>query len=167
MTNWVCMIEIGCHEKLLNVISGLPHRTLEVTLHGSDELIIGVASLLVLVPLIAAGNDRDSLGPSLWPPLVTFGVPLCALADCLERRFSLCPCWLPIVLDEDGPDCLHARGMPGGDVEELLRGLWLVTIEVMQQGSTIHVGSECQDDVGVVDLGELMTLLGEMPNVIR
>jgi hypothetical protein len=37
----------------------------------------------------------------------------------------------------------HARGMPGGDVEELLRGLWLVTAELMHQDSVVHVRPEC------------------------
>jgi hypothetical protein len=30
--------------------------------------------------------------------------------------------------------------MPGGDVEELLRGLSLVTTELMHQGPVVHAG---------------------------
>jgi hypothetical protein len=38
--------------------------------------------------------------------------------------------------------------------------------ELMHKGSTVHTGPECRDDVDVTDLGELVTFLGEMPNVI-
>jgi hypothetical protein len=72
MLSGVRMIGIGCLEKLLKVISILPRLALEVT-------------LLVIMPLITAGGDRDSLGPPLRPPLVAFGAPVCAITVCLER----------------------------------------------------------------------------------
>jgi hypothetical protein len=119
MLSGVRMIEIGCLEKLLKVLSILPRLALEVT-------------LLVIMPLITAGGDCDSLGLPLRPPLVAFGTPVCAITSCLEQRPSTATeSRLPIVLDEDGPNLLLARGMPGRDVEELLNGLWLVTIELM------------------------------------
>jgi hypothetical protein len=62
MLSGVRMIGIGCLEKLLKVISILPRLALEVT-------------LLVIMPLITAGGDRDSLGP---PP--HFGPLLSLLA---------------------------------------------------------------------------------------
>jgi hypothetical protein len=49
---------------------------------------------------------------------------------------------LPIAMDENGPDRLLARGMPCGDVENLLRGIWLVTVELMHQGSAVCAGPE-------------------------
>jgi hypothetical protein len=73
---------------------------------------------------------------------------------------------LPIALNENGPDRLLARGMPCGDVEKLLRGLWLVTIELLHQGSAVCAGPECRNDVDVIDLGEFVILLGEMPVVV-
>jgi hypothetical protein len=56
--------------------------------------------------------------------------------------------------------------MPSGDVEEFFCGLWLVTTELLYQGSTVRVGLERRDDIYVIDLGEFMTLLGEALNVI-
>jgi hypothetical protein len=69
-------------------------------------------------------------------------------------------------MDENGPDHLLARGMPCGDVENLLRGLWLVMVELMHQGSAVCAGLEHRNDVGIVDLWEFMTLLGETPDVV-
>jgi hypothetical protein len=56
--------------------------------------------------------------------------------------------------------------MPGGDVEELLRGLWLVTAELMHDGSTVHAGQESWDDISITNFGELMTLSGETSDVV-
>jgi hypothetical protein len=81
MPNGVCMIGTGCLEKLLEVMCRLPHLALEVTLSGGHDLLIGVPSLLVVIPLIAASSERNSLGPPLQPPFVTIGAPLCALTD--------------------------------------------------------------------------------------
>jgi hypothetical protein len=72
----------------------------------------------------------------------------------------------PTVLDENGPDRLLARGMPGGDDEELIRGLWLVMAELMHQGSIVCARLERRDHISIVDLGELVALLGETPDVI-
>jgi hypothetical protein len=55
--------------------------------------------------------------------------------------------------------------MPGGNVEELLRSLWLVMTELVHQGSAVCARPEHQDDVGVIDLGEFVTLLGEMLDI--
>jgi hypothetical protein len=59
----VCVIGTGCLEKLLKVVSGLLRLALEIMLSSSDELLIRVANILVVVTLIVAGGDRDSLGP--------------------------------------------------------------------------------------------------------
>jgi hypothetical protein len=74
--NGVCMIEAGGLKKLLEVISGLPHLALEVTLSSGDELLVGVTDLLVIVTLIAVGSDHDLLG-------LLFRAPLYILASCL------------------------------------------------------------------------------------
>jgi hypothetical protein len=55
----------ACHlEKILEVISGLSHLTLDITLSGGDELLIGVIDILVIVTLIVVDSDCDSLGSS-------------------------------------------------------------------------------------------------------
>jgi hypothetical protein len=36
----------------------------------------------------------------------------------------------------------------------------------MHQGTVVHVGPKCQDDVGIAGLGELVALLGKPSNVI-
>jgi hypothetical protein len=56
--------------------------------------------------------------------------------------------------------------VPGGNVEELIRDLWLVMSELMHQGLTVCVRPERWDDVNIVDFWELMTLLGETPDVV-
>jgi hypothetical protein len=56
--------------------------------------------------------------------------------------------------------------VPGGDVEQLLHGIWLITADLVHQGLIVRAIPECQDDVGVTDLGELMAFLGEMPDVM-
>ena len=40
---------------------------------------------------------------------------------------ALVPLCLALETVEDRSDCLLARGMAGGDVEELLGGLWALT----------------------------------------
>jgi hypothetical protein len=127
---------------------------LEVALRYSEELLIGVTSLLIIIPLITAGSDCDSLGLPFQPPLVAFGAPLTAGSH------------LPTALDKDDPNRLLTRGMPGGDVEELLRALWLVTTELMHYGSIVHVRPQCWDDVDVAYLEEFMALLRETLDVI-
>jgi hypothetical protein len=149
------------------VIGWLLCLALEVTLRSGNELLVRIVGLLVIIALIVAGSDYDPLGLPLWPPLVAFSAPLCAFAGCLEW----CPSTAaedrpPVALDENGPDCLLTRGVPSGDVVLLLRGLQLIVVELMHQGPTACAEPKCRDDVGIVDLGELVALLGEPPNVI-
>jgi hypothetical protein len=165
--DWVCVVGTGRLEKLLEVIGRLPRLVFEVTLSGGDELLIKIIRLLVIVSLITAGSNRDPLGSPLGPPLISFGAPLCTLAGCLEW----CPSTAiggqpPVALDENGPDCLLARRVPGGDVKQLLCGLWLIVAELMHEGPTVHAGPKCQDEVSVTDLGELMALMVKLLNVI-
>jgi hypothetical protein len=77
-------------------------------------------------------------------------------------------CWVCFhtVLDKNILDCLLTRGVAGGDVKELLRGLRLVMAKFMHQGSIVHAGPECRNGVGVTDHGILWHFLGETSNVI-
>jgi hypothetical protein len=158
----------ACHfEKFLEVIERLSCLVLEVTLGSSNELLVRIISLLVVVTLFVAASDYYSLGSLLWPPLIAFGAPPCILAN----RLEWCPLTttggcLPVTLDENSPDCLLARGMPSGDVEQLLHGLWLIVTELMHQGLVARARLDCRDDVGVIDLVEFMALSGESLNVI-
>jgi hypothetical protein len=56
--------------------------------------------------------------------------------------------------------------VPGGEVEQLLHGLWLIAAELMHQGPAICAGPKCREDVGVTDLGELMEIVEKSQNVI-
>jgi hypothetical protein len=82
--NRVCMIGTCCLEKLLKVISGLSRLALEVVLNSGDDLFVGVTDLLVVITLVAAGSDLDSLEPP-FQPSCRFWRLLCTLAVCLER----------------------------------------------------------------------------------
>jgi hypothetical protein len=71
------MIRAGCLEKLLEVVRGLLHLTFKITLDGSNMLLVGVTSILIVITFITTGGDCDSLGLPLWPPLVISSAPLC------------------------------------------------------------------------------------------
>jgi hypothetical protein len=49
-------------EKLLKVIGRLPRLALDVPLGSSNELLIEIIGLLVIIVLVAAGCNRDPLG---------------------------------------------------------------------------------------------------------
>jgi hypothetical protein len=68
----------------------------------------------------------------LWPSLVAFDAPLCAFVGCFGWHSSAAAWdYLPIILDENGPSCLLTRGVMGGDVEQLLHGIRLITTELV------------------------------------
>jgi hypothetical protein len=106
------------------VIGGLLGLVLEVMLSGGNELLVGVIGLLVVAALIIASSDRDLLGSPLWTPPVTFSVCLCTPAGCLDVRplIAIGVCLL-VALDKNGSDRLLSRGVPRGDVQQLLHGL--------------------------------------------
>jgi hypothetical protein len=78
----VCMIWVGSFEKLLKMIHRLPRLAFKITLGSSNELLIGVTGVLIVVTFVVASGNRDSLGPLLWPPLVTSGTTLLTLVSC-------------------------------------------------------------------------------------
>jgi hypothetical protein len=117
---------------------------LKITLGDSNELLVGVTSILANIIFTTTSGDCDLLGPPSWPPLIAFDAPLCSLVGGYSGRSPTAArgC-LSTTLLEDRPNRLLARGVPGGDVKELLRGLQLFTAELVQQGSSGHARLEC------------------------
>ena len=76
-------------------------------------------------------------------------VPLCFALGAVKNR----------------PDRLLARGMAGDDVEELLSGSRALTSQLMDQGLIGGPRQESSYDVGIGDVGQLVALLGEAPDV--
>jgi hypothetical protein len=58
------MIWARCLEKLLKMIRRLSCLALKIVLSGNYELLTRVTSVVVIIVLIIAGGDHDSLGPS-------------------------------------------------------------------------------------------------------
>jgi hypothetical protein len=63
------MICEACFEKLLVVIHQLPCLVLQITLGSSYELLVRVASILVIISFIVPGGDRNLLGHRFSPIL--------------------------------------------------------------------------------------------------
>jgi hypothetical protein len=160
------MIWSVCFEKLFEVIGGLPRLMLRIMLGGGDELLVGVASVLVIIALVIAGANYDSSWSPLRHPIIALSTPPCTLIGCLGWRPPTARGHLGAALHEDSPDRFLARGMPSGDVEEFFGGLWLVTAVLVYQGSVVCAGLERRDGIGVADHREFMTVLGEAPAVI-
>jgi len=72
---------------------------------------------------------------------------------------------LALEMVEDRSDCLLARAVASGDVEELLGGSWTLTSHLMNQGLAGGPRQEGSYDVGVGDVGQLIALLREAPDV--
>jgi hypothetical protein len=60
---------------------------------------------------------------------------------------------------EGGPDSLLARGVSGCNVEKHLGGLWLLTVELVNQRTARSAIPESRDDVSVSHSRELITFL--------
>jgi hypothetical protein len=69
-------------------------------------------------------------------------------------------------LYKDTSNCLLTGGVPGGYVEEFLRGLRLLTAKLIHQGSANCAGPKRRYIVGVTYLGEFMALLRRMPDIV-
>jgi hypothetical protein len=114
------------------VIGELPSLTLRIMLGSGDQFLIRVTSIIVVITLVIAGSNHDSLWSLLRPHLVTSSTPPCTLVDCLGwHPPTTARGHLGAILHENSPDRLLARGMPGGDVEGFFCGIWLVTAELM------------------------------------
>jgi hypothetical protein len=83
------MIWAGCFKKLFEVIGGLPCLVLRIALRGNDELLVEVASVLVVIALVAVGHDRDSLWSPLRPPLVACSTLLAPVSVALVCALRL------------------------------------------------------------------------------
>jgi hypothetical protein len=83
------VIGVGCFEKLLEVICGLSCLELKVALGSGNEFLVRVASIVVIIILIAACGDCDSLGSLLRPPLVFYGAHFHTLVGYLGWRPSI------------------------------------------------------------------------------
>jgi hypothetical protein len=128
----VHMVGTGHLEKFHEVIGRLTRMTLEVTRDDGNEILIGIVSLLFVVTLLVSVSDCGPLGSLLWAPLVAFGAPICTFVDCLEWCPSTATRDHPTVtLDENIPDSLLTRGIPSGDDDQLLHGLWLIAVVLM------------------------------------
>ena len=73
----------------------------------------------------------------------------------------LVPLCLAFGVVENCPDHLLARGVAGGDVEELLGGSQALMSQLVNQGLTGGPRQESSYDVGVGDVGQLIALSGE------
>ena len=73
----------------------------------------------LLIPLVVGSSHEQALTPRLV--LLLVGMVGGAFAGVLV------PLCLALETVEDRSDCLHARGVAGGDVEELLGGSWTLT----------------------------------------
>jgi hypothetical protein len=163
----VHMIWAGCFEKLFEVISELPRLALRIALSSGDKLHVKFASVLVVVTLIIACGDCDSLWSPLRPPLVASSTAPCTLVGCLGwHPPTAARGRLGATLQENSPVRFVARGMPAGDVEEFICGLWIVTVKLVYQGLVVCARPEQRDDIDVLDLGEFVTLSGEAPDLI-
>ena len=77
----------------------------------------------------------------------------------------LVPLCLALEAVEDRSNRLLARGMVGGDVEELLGGSRALTSQLVNQGLIGGPRQESSYNVGVGDVRQLVARLGEAPDV--
>jgi hypothetical protein len=74
------------------------------------------------------------------PPLVPFLAPLAAALGGAARlatggRFH-------VAQNESRPNYFFTRGVPGGDIYQLLSGAKLIPSKLMDEGTTCHIGLE-------------------------
>ena len=125
------------HEQLLEVVRG--------TLGGLPTTFV-----------VGGGHER-----ALAPLLVLLFVGM------VGGAFTgvLVPLFLALRAVKNCPDHLLARGMAGGDVEELLGGSRTLMSQLVNRGLVGGPRQESSYDVGVGDVGQLVALLGEAPDV--
>jgi len=108
-------------------------------------------------PFMASGGHERALAPLLVHLLV--GVVGGAFTGIL---IQIC---LALGAVKNHPDGLLARGMASGDVEELLGGSRALASQLVNQGLAGGPGQKSSYDVGVGDIGQLIALLGEAPDI--
>jgi hypothetical protein len=124
---------IGCFEKFLEMVLGLPRLALVVALGGRDVLLTGVVHFLAIT--VIAGSDSDMLGALLLPLLATLGTILSALGGgfgwystaAAGGRFH-------VTQNESSPNCLFTRGVSSGDIQQLHGGARLIPSKLMHHG---------------------------------
>ena len=124
-----------------------------------EQLLIVVWSALrgLLTSPVVGGGHEPALAPLLV--LLLIGDVGGAFASVL---IQLC---LAFEAVEICPDRLLARGVAGGDVEELLGGSQALTSQLVNQGLTGGPRPKSSYNVGVGDIRYLLALLREAPNV--
>jgi hypothetical protein len=130
VSDLVRMVWTGHVEKFLKMSFSLLRLALEVTFSGRDMLLIRAIHFLVIV--ITAGSNCDPLGASLLSLFAALSASLSSFAV----GFGWCPPAIagdrfPIVLNEDSPDRLFTRSIPGGNIKQLLHGLRLIVAKFM------------------------------------
>ena len=107
---------------------------------------------------IAIGDGHER---ALVPPLVLL------LDRTVGGAFAgiLIPLLLAFEAVEDHFDCLLARGMAGGNVEELLGGSWALTPQLVNQGLVGGPRPESSYNVGVDGVRQLVALPREALDV--
>ena len=120
------------------------------------EVVQGTLSRL-LTPLVVGGGHERALALLL----------VLLLARIVGGAFVgvLVPLCLALEWVKDRSDRILARGMAGGNVEELLGGSRALTSQLMDQGLAGGPRQESSYDVGIDDVGQLVALPGEAPDV--
>ena len=123
--------------------------------------VVGQALLGLLAHVISYGDQRGVVRPASIL-LVLLG-PLSGGAFVWIRALGLA--FVP-ASTEDRSDRLLARGVVGGDVEQVMGGTRLQVAKLVDQGLAGRPGEECADDVRVDDIMEGVASLGEPMDVI-
>jgi hypothetical protein len=119
------MVRTGCFKKFLKMVFRLPRMVLEVTLNGCDILLIEAVQFIVIV-IAAASSNYD---PSGAPPLLLLAALGAFVGGVGWCRPTATGDHFPITPNKDGPDCLLARGVPGGNIKQLLGSVRLIAPE--------------------------------------
>ena len=127
------------------------------------ELVEVVRQSLLGLPAraISRGDLRGVVRST--PILFVLIAPLCGGALILGRALGLA---LVSASVEDRSDCLLAKGVVGGDVEQITGATGLQAAKLVDQGLVGRPREECADDVRINDIREGVALLGEPTDVI-
>ena len=115
----------------------------------------------LLARAISHGDQRGVVRSALI--LFVLLAPLCGGALVLVRALGLA--FVPASV-KDRSDCLLAKGVVSGDVEQVAGGTGLQAAKLVDQGLAGRLEEECVDDVCVDDIREGVALLGEPADVM-